>query len=162
MSAESHRVRVTMGMTTATAEISFDGPHDAPLRGELRRALAFEIRNYREPVQPVPARFVIYGLFDDPIEGVDFGQTWNGWRCPRFQKKSADALVAAYNRSYGTMPPDSKTGIERPCARFDEQTRTYLFYQPDADATDDFTVTVVDGVEWWAIGAFAWCWEIAE
>jgi hypothetical protein len=99
------------------------------------------------------ARFYIDG-YCPPVEGKTLGERWNGWATPYFERPSADKIVSAHRAFYGDIAPG------HPSAFYDEQTRAYNFYDPNAQEWDEWPLTVRDGVETWAIGAFAWCWEL--
>jgi hypothetical protein len=99
-----------------------------------------------------------------PVEGIDLGGTWNGWRRPRFGRASAEAIVRAHNEEYGTfsgVSADQTGPEERPCAWYDEATRRFCFYLPDSDDIETFDPITVDGVDSWAIGTDGWTWEEA-
>ena len=104
-------------------------------------------------------KFEIAG-FIPPVEGQTYGQRWNGWACPYFTKQQGMAVVAAWNKECGTfsgVSDDMTEREERPCARFDEETNMFRFY--DGDSLNDFKAETINGVEVWGIGAFGWTWE---
>lgn len=101
----------------------------------------------------------------DLIGGGTLGSRWNGWACPYFTKESAEAIVKAWVREYGTFTGvnDEQTGPEqRPCAWFDEEARRFWFYHPHSDDLENYDAHAVDGVEVWSIGAWGWTWEIEQ
>lgn len=99
-------------------------------------------------------RFSIYE-YCPPVEGKTLGERWNGWACPYFERASADKIAVAHRECYPDPAPNGK-----PSAYLDEGTRVYMFYSPEAGDWDDWPMTMRDGVETWAIGAWGWCWEL--
>jgi hypothetical protein len=99
-----------------------------------------------------------------PVAGIDLGGKWNGWSRPRFPKDSALTIVDCHNAEHGTfsgVSDDQTVPEDRPCAWYDEATRSFWFYTPDSDETERFDPIVVDGVDYWDIGTDGWTWEDA-
>jgi len=87
------------------------------------------------------------------LPGFTYGNRWNGWACPYFDKAAADQIIAA-----------PVWGACRVKPSFDAERNVYCTpYEPEGDEVDEWnpqTVTV-DGVEVtvWAIGNSCWTWQ---
>jgi hypothetical protein len=105
-----------------------------------------------------------------PVEGIDLGGDWNGWRRPAFPKASAEAIVQAHDQFYEDLADATRAGPgpDGAYAWFDSETREYVFYHPDSDGTDRYMVERTcggacppEGIETWSIGTGGWTWEAA-
>ncbi|NCV44296.1 MAG: hypothetical protein EBX09_07275 [Actinobacteria bacterium] len=97
-----------------------------------------------------PTTFTLAG--EGNFVGINQDLGWNGWACPLFTidvvKQIAD-LVAE----------QSGDDIEDRLTVHDDGTVTY-FYAEDGE-TETMPTTTIDGVTYYSVMNFAWCWEVA-
>lgn len=98
------------------------------------------------------ARAAVFSIDDEKkYKGWTFDDDWNGWACPYFEKKEADAIMKDFK------------------GKFDKKKNAYLF-NPEGDGDkvpladwDVYEMQVIDTPdgkkEVWAIGAWAWVWS---
>jgi hypothetical protein len=88
--------------------------------------------------------FFSMDCMDENIEGLTYGNTWNGWACPYFTYENAlklAELMPDFNMSY-----DSKTD-------------TFIANTDDGfETSEEFPAKVIDGVKYYGIGNMSWCW----
>ena len=98
--------------------------------------------------------------FDDTkpnIEGITYGNTWNGWACPYFTFENALLISEWVNKDQ-----DYCKEHQLPIAQmtYDEAKDTF-FYVQDLDVpsdVDEYEVSIIDGIKYYAIGSHGWCW----
>lgn len=97
-----------------------------------------------------PTTFTLAG--EGNFVGINQNAEWNGWACPLFTidvvKQIAD-LVAEQNGDE----------IEDRLTVHDDGTVTY-FYAEDGE-TETMPTTTIDGVTYYSVMNFSWCWEVA-
>ena len=97
----------------------------------------------------IKAAFTLDG--DQYFEGYDSQQYWNGFRCPMFDKKTAENIMRYMNESGG----DCSYGYSRMAKAFEEVDKAgTLIDQWQAMPRN------IDGkmVDLYPIGAMAWTW----
>jgi hypothetical protein len=88
--------------------------------------------------------------------GYTNGDTWNGWQCPMFEKRTADKYMEDYNESMLYK------------ASYNKETDTYSFEMDinDPENIDEFVgfdiIYAGLPVHVYAIGAFCWVWDMLE
>lgn len=93
--------------------------------------------------------------------GYTFGESWNGWACPRFSRGVAFAIMDAHR----TMTTPAH-------AWYDEARDAFCFVPDDIpveqidrdnppEETDVFEGFDQEGKHLYAIGAWGWCWNDA-
>jgi len=79
---------------------------------------------------------------------------WNGFACPLFPLEEAKRLALINNASEGSGH-----------LLFNKEQDCFCFWQA-GQSTDEppeiFEATVIDGVAYYAIGAFDWCWTVRD
>lgn len=94
----------------------------------------------------VKGLFYLDAIEDQTFPGYTFGDDWNGFEVPYFEKAEADKIMQALKGSY-------KNG-------------TYVFDSGDEDDPDEYEVQTIDTVdgpkEVYAIGAYGWTWSSPE
>ncbi|HWI67883.1 MAG TPA: hypothetical protein VNS88_05855 [Nitrospiraceae bacterium] len=140
--------------------------HDVPCGGTLRpcpvcKAVRFcgregQCLDAAGAAHVVKRRFVIedidYG-FPGGVPGWTRGETWNGWKCPRFEKAAALAILAQQAEFGGRE-------------EYDAATDTMRIWLDGCDAPDEYPGRVMETPEGpktvYDIGAWAWCWDYAD
>jgi hypothetical protein len=96
----------------------------------------------------------------------NLGPTWNGWQTPTFTKGNAMRIVKAWNKAFpngvSVVGDDGKSLVHRDCAYYHPKTKRFCFWDPGADAWDEFPKQTMGGVDVWPIGANCWTWSLAE
>jgi hypothetical protein len=104
-------------------------------------------------------RFIIYGLYDEGIEGWTDGTLWNGWATPSFEYAEALKIVDMQNRLPAFDPGDAGK------AWYDAENDRFCFVQAGSGGEVEYfegTKLVVDGEprKLYPIGSWSWTWEI--
>jgi hypothetical protein len=94
-----------------------------------------------------------------PVEGIDLGGNWNGWRRPAFPKASAEQIASAHDEHYRAAYAADGPGPEGAYAWHDQDANAYVFFLPDSGETETFRA--FHGVKdvYWQIGTDGWTWE---
>lgn len=92
-------------------------------------------------MKPYKALFSM-DCMDVNIEGLTYGNTWNGWACPYFTYENALKL--------GELMPDF-------FLKYDAETDSFKANSDDND-NEEFTAEVIDGVKYYGVGNMSWCW----
>lgn len=101
--------------------------------------------------------FTIDGLEDNSYQGYTDGQTWNGWQCPLFELNVALKLADDLNQ-VNTVNGQLFSKIV-----FDEKSQQFVNedYDCPKEEWETFAATEHDGKKLFALGSYAWCWELA-
>jgi hypothetical protein len=80
------------------------------------------------------------------VEGMTYGNYWNGWGCPYFTKENGLKVVeyCGFDLTY-SEEKDAFIHTDEDC--------------DDEDNTTEFDSTLIDGVKYYAIGSHSWCWH---
>jgi hypothetical protein len=96
-------------------------------------------------------RRAVVSINDSP--GVDCWldphDRWNGWACPFFTREQLPALFAMIETDGEMKGRLDDDGVVR-----------IVSADYGEDEPEDYEATVVDEVEMWAVGAWAWVWQI--
>ena len=94
----------------------------------------------------------------EQFEGITLGQTWNGWQCPQFDLANVTKIL----EGIGTKEDAMKCSFS-----YYEYDSVYdviietIFWDGKIEAIDISKPILVDGVKYYAIGCFNWCWSKA-
>jgi len=93
-----------------------------------------------------PQKFTLDFLFDEgkSIDGMTYGQTWNGWECPYFTPENAEKILSYFTEGYLTY------NAEKDVYQHDGY--------GDGKEIDIFEPVIIDGQKYYSIGGFNWCW----
>lgn len=97
-----------------------------------------------------PAVFQIDAI-ESYFHGVTQGQHWNGFACPLFSLEEAQRLMALNNHT------DFCGQIV-----YDAAQDAFLFHEfgvESEERPDVYKMVLIDGVKFYPIGAFSWCWQ---
>lgn len=98
---------------------------------------------------PIVVQLDAYG--DTLFHGITFHDTWNGFACPLFPLDEALRLAVINNAMSG-----AGTLVFCP----DQDAFTYVAAEQDAeDEATTFEATSINGIAYYPIGAFVWCWS---
>ena len=95
---------------------------------------------------------------DQPnIEGITYGSHWNGWACPYFTYENGLLIAKLLN-------DDEQWCIDRdlPVSKLIYLGTKDAFMYIDGcypDEGEEITPSIIDGVKYYPIGAFGWCWS---
>jgi hypothetical protein len=91
-------------------------------------------------------------IFDkQSINGITYGNNWNGWECPKFTKKNGLKLIKLFNQVCGED--------DNPL-RYDSKKDLFIYDNGQKDDYEEYEPTMIDGENYYSIGAYNWCWEI--
>ena len=96
--------------------------------------------------------FTIDG-FEDTFAGYTFGQTWNGWACPCFDRETAQKVIDANNKLAGEYDNHSLLywDGEKIMEKY-EDGEIYDMSHPTEIKTENGTIKV------WDVGSHNWSW----
>jgi hypothetical protein len=101
-----------------------------------------------------PAKAAKFSIDDSAeYQGWTFGETWNGFACPYFEKDVADKMTKDFSDEDWKLYYDAK--------------KNSFIHEPKDEQyeTEEFEVTTIDTLdgkkEVWPIGAYFWVWEEA-
>lgn len=119
-------------------------------RSEIRRKGFRKVDPKTEPKQLRRARFALgHDNYEKAHPGYTFGDLWNGFDCPYFDRASADSIM-----------------LDMPGMTYDSENDAYtisaeaLGYEPE-DEPEVFPAERIPGVDApvYGIGRGGWCWE---
>ena len=71
---------------------------------------------------------------------------WNGWALPYFDRATAEAITRQLDTSPATHASIGDTGVE--------------VISEEAEFPEEvFEPSIIEGDQWYPIGAWAWCWS---
>lgn len=101
---------------------------------------------------PITVQIEAFG--DLYFHGIATDQRWNGFACPLFSFEEANRLTMINNETAGAG-----------YLEFDSELDAYHFWQDGHDQTktpDVYAAIEISGKNYYAIGAFSWCWSICD
>jgi len=97
--------------------------------------------------------------FDDDqphIEGITFDSTWNGWDCPYFTYENS-LLISKILKDDEQYCIDNDIAINT--LTYDPVKDAFIYIDGCyPDEGEEITPSIIDGVKYYPIGAFSWCW----
>lgn len=81
---------------------------------------------------------------DQTIDGISQGSHWNGWECPYFTFENAMKLKDLFGKN-GFLKYNKKKDV--------------FIFDSKNDDREEFEPVFIDGIKYYAIGAFSWCWN---
>jgi len=99
-------------------------------------------------MQKIEPRKTLFALdfFEDnqSIEGITFGDYWNGWDCPYFTFDNAKKLLTIFDEGF---------------LKFDANQDAFL-YDPykNGEEIDTFEATIINGEKYYSVGGWNFCW----
>lgn|SRR5688572_24851672 len=100
------------------------------------------------------ARFTIDSLPNRIFEGFTDGDTWNGWACPYFSRDVAESILQASENNGYSWTYDAKTGSFIVHHHDDPKDSEPELFNGVWINIDNESILV------YAIGAYAWAWDI--
>jgi len=101
-----------------------------------------------------PTRFWLDSVIEPPVDGFTAGARWNGWACPYFTREQADRVVELSNAANNSEDADVRIIVT-----WDEARQAYIIVDGQyPDEEDVMDAVVVDGVAYYCIGGWSWCW----
>ena len=87
--------------------------------------------------------FFSMDCMDVNIEGLTYGNRWNGWACPYFTYENAMKIAE--------VMPDFHMWYD-----MDKD----LFFTTDEETDpEEFCPKIIDGIKYYGIGNCSWCWD---
>lgn len=97
--------------------------------------------------------FTLEGV-DAVFAGMDDGARWNGFCCPLFTKEQGDFFVQEWRKTSHT--------IEDPQVSWSETENAFVIQHGNENylpmSTEVVKEEVIDGVSYYRIGGYGWCW----
>jgi hypothetical protein len=90
--------------------------------------------------------FFSMDCMDVNIEGLTYGNRWNGWACPYFTYENAMKIAEVMPDFHMWYDMDND-----------------LFFTTDEETdSEEFFPKLIDGIKYYGIGNCSWCWDEIE
>jgi hypothetical protein len=90
--------------------------------------------------------------FKESINGITYGKNWNGWECPKFSKENGLKLIKLFDQY-------SDDVIINPLS-YNKEKDIFVYDNGQQDDYEEFEPMMIDGKNYYSIGAYNWCWQI--
>jgi hypothetical protein len=100
-----------------------------------------------QKIKPRKAKFALDFFADhgvEEIEGITFGDYWNGWDCPYFTFENAKKLLDIFDEGHLKYDPKNDAFEYDP-------------YQ-NGEEVDIFESTMIEGKKYYSVGGWNFCW----
>ena len=94
--------------------------------------------------------------------GLDSGKTWNGWACPLFPLEEAKRIMEL---QHDFVFEANLGGWDVYAVSYDSERDVFTMdwmVNDRAESSETIAPVLVDGVKYYPLGAFNWCWYERE
>jgi hypothetical protein len=129
----------------ALSEYNFYNTQSNMEHREHKKVIFSESTQIVTKVVPRHTKFAL-DFFDDgeSIEGITFGDTWNGWACPYFTFENGMKLLNWFDEGY---------------LSYDAEKDVFNYVDDNYDdCVDSYKPTIIEGKKYYCIGGYNFCW----